>query len=212
MRYVFYFFVHLDDQNYVLSRSEFLNSNGSIFGENLPISTSTHCMVATEYGTYSTGGYHDATTEFTTGRRETYFLPKYSNLWENGPDLIYKRREHACGLFTFSNTDVLIVAGGFGNSSMSTELLKVGEDEMRWQPGPDLPHEVFMHDGHTIVSNGESLYYINTFVNVFYELICPGSLTNCYWEPLYEAKLNYPRHLAVALMLPDDMADMVDCG
>ena len=88
MRYVFYFFVHLDDQNYVLSRSEFLNSNGSIFGENLPISTSTHCMVATEYGTYSTGGYHDATTEFTTGRRETYFLPKYSNLWENGPDLI----------------------------------------------------------------------------------------------------------------------------
>ena len=199
----------------VLSRSEFLNSNGVSYGEDLPISISTHCMVATEYGIYSTGGYHtccDATTEFRTGRKETYFLPKYSNLWENGPDLMYKRREHACGLFTFSNTDVLIVAGGFGNSSMSTELLKVGEDEMKWQRGPELPQEVLLHGGHTIVSNGESLYYINTLVNVFYELICLQSLTNCTWTQLYDAKLNYPRHLAVALMLPDDMADMVDCG
>ena len=198
----------------VLSRSEFLTSNGVTFGEeDLPISISTHCMVATEYGIYSTGGYHNADTEFRTGRKETYFLPKYSNLWENGPDLMYKRREHACGLFTFANTYVLIVAGGFSeNSSLSTELLKLGEVEMRWQPGPDLPQEVFTYGGHTIVSNGESLYYINTLVNVFYELICLESLSNCHWEPLYDAKLNYPRHLAVALMLPDDMADMVDCG
>ena len=196
----------------VLSRSEFLNSNGVTFGEDLPISTSTHCMVATEYGVYSTGGYHNEYTEFETGRKDTWFFPKSSVLWEKGPDLIYKRREHACGLFTFSHTDVLIVAGGFSENPVSTELLKVGEDEMRWQPGPDLPQEVELHYGHTIVSNGESLYYINTLVNVFYELICLESLSTCKWEQIYDAKLNYPRHLAVALMLPDDMADMVDCG
>ena len=194
-----------------------MNRNGVNFGkEDIPIAISTHCMVATEYGIYSTGGYHtccNATTEFRTGRKETYFLPNYSNLWENGPDLMYKRREHACGLFAFANSDVLIVAGGFSeNSSLSTELLKVGEDEMKWQPGPELPQEVLLHGGHTIVSNGESLYYINTVVNVFYELICLESLSTCKWEQLYDAKLNYPRHLAVALMLPDDMADMVDCA
>ena len=171
-------------------------------------------MIATKLGTYSTGGYHFYDT---TGIYETWFLESNSVTWKIGPSLLDARAEHACGLFTFSNSEVLIVAGGnFENNKpvLTTELLNLAEldDNNGWQPGPMLPDGIAMGSGHTIVSNGESLYYINTFYNEFYELICLESLTNCTWARLYDAKLNYPRHYAVALMLPDDMVDMVDCA
>ena len=170
-----------------------------------------HCMVATKLGTYSTGGYHNAST-YISGVKETWFLAKNSYSWESRPNLMFARKEHPCALFAFSNTEVLIVAGGNseGKALRSTELLILGDDENGWQPGPLLPEFVYMRSD-TIVSNGESLYLLYSLGNVFYELRCIESLTNCRWEPLHNVKLRYPRHWGIALMLPDHMVDMVDC-
>ena len=77
--------------------------------------------------------------------------------------------------------------------------------------GPALPEEAVSTNAHKIVSKDESLYYINTFTNVFYKLVCSKSIEDCTWEKFGQT-LEYPRQAAVALMLPDYMEDMVDCG
>ena len=103
---------------------------------------------------------------------------------------------------------VLVVAGGY--TSNSTEFLNLEEGTNKiWQLGPPPPFDSLL--GHKIVSNEQSLYYLNTFTNEFYQLMCPELLSNCYWEQLTNAKLRYSRLRAVAFMLPSDMLSMVDC-
>ena len=77
--------------------------------------------------------------------------------------------------------------------------------------GPTLPEEAVSVNAHKIVSKDESLYYMNTYNNLFYKLICSISIEDCYWKKL-EHKLEYPRQGAVAMMLPDYLEHMVDCG
>ena len=77
--------------------------------------------------------------------------------------------------------------------------------------GPELPEDVTaVNAGHEIVSNDETLYACNTYTGVFYKLKCSKSIEDCHWEKLY-IQLNYPRHKAVVLMLPEYMEHMVHC-
>lgn len=183
-----------------------------MIGPELPIAVGFHCMIATEHGVYSTGGYDD--TYMSNARSETWFLAKGSSEWKPEPDLISARSGHACGSFTFNNNTVLVISGKTGGQIISsTEFLNLGEENRAWQLGPQLPYVSVEQYGHRIVSNEESLYYINTFGNMFYKLMCPDPelLSNCYWESLINAELKYPRSWAVALMLPEDMLNMVNC-
>ena len=77
--------------------------------------------------------------------------------------------------------------------------------------GPALPEESVGMRSHNIVSNENSLYYINTLSNTFLKLVCSETIEDCDWQQL-EQTLKHPRGGAVALMLPDDMVDMVDCA
>ena len=161
-------------------------------------------MISTEYGVYSTGGNVNASS----ARTETWFLGKNTYEWKPEAPMTVARSQHACGSFTFDNSTVLVVAGGY--TSNSTEFLNLEEGTNKiWQLGPPPPFDSLL--GHKIVSNEESLYYLNTFTNEFYQLMCPELLSNCYWEQLTNAKLRYSRLRAVAFMLPNDMLSMVDC-
>ena len=78
--------------------------------------------------------------------------------------------------------------------------------------GPALPEESTGYNSYKIVSNDDSLYYINTWSNTFYKLVCSETIeiANCCWEKL-ERKLEHPRKFAVAAMLPESMEHMADC-
>ena len=71
--------------------------------------------------------------------------------------------------------------------------------------GPSLPtnYNVIAHE---IVSNGETLFYINTYDNVFLQLMCDESLEGCHWDTL-ASQLEFPRESAFITLIPNHMAD-----
>ena len=71
--------------------------------------------------------------------------------------------------------------------------------------GPSLPtnYNVIAHE---IVSNGETLFYINTYDNVFLQLTCDESLEGCHWDTL-ASQLEFPRENAFITLIPNHMAD-----
>ena len=75
--------------------------------------------------------------------------------------------------------------------------------------GPTLPQES-IGNSYKFVSNEDSLYYINTWINLFYKLVCAETIASCYWEKL-EQKLEQRRFQTIALMLPESMEHMADC-
>ena len=60
--------------------------------------------------------------------------------------------------------------------------------------------------GHQMVSNGDTLFYINTSENVFLQLVCYESLEDCHWKTL-ASKLQIPRASAFATLIPDHLAN-----
>ena len=76
--------------------------------------------------------------------------------------------------------------------------------------GPALPEEAFERDSDRIVSHEESLYYINTWNNAIYKLVCSETITDCYWRKL-ERKLEFHRWGAIALMLPESLENTINC-
>ena len=67
--------------------------------------------------------------------------------------------------------------------------------------GPSLPDD-YDYRGHKMVSNGDTLFYINTFRNVFLQLTCDESLEDCHWKTL-ASKLQIPRYFAFVTLIPD---------
>ena len=61
------------------------------------------------------------------------------------------------------------------------------------------------HGGHQMVSNGDSLFYINTVNNIFLRLECT-SLQDCHWITM-EQKLEFPRYGAVVSLVPDELVE-----
>ena len=190
-----------------MNRSEILSSTEVSVGPELPIAVFSHCMITTKYGVYSIGGVD----KDDQARNETWFWAKGSYEWKREPDLNVPIREIACGSFTFKNNTVLVIANGKESGSSSTQFLNLAEENRVWREGPQLPYVSWTTVGYMIVYNEEFLYSVNIYNDLFYTLMCPDLLSNCYWEPVYDVKLKYPRMWAVALMLPDDMIDMVNC-
>ena len=60
--------------------------------------------------------------------------------------------------------------------------------------------------GHQLVSNGDSLFYINTNENIILQLQCHHLLQNCYWITM-EQKLEIPRKYAVVSLVPDELVE-----
>ena len=71
--------------------------------------------------------------------------------------------------------------------------------------GPSLPDD-YDGTGHQLVSNGDSLFYINTNENIFLQLQCHHLLQNCYWITM-EQKLEIPRKYAVVSLVPDELVE-----
>ena len=69
--------------------------------------------------------------------------------------------------------------------------------------GPRLP-EQFDYDD-KIISNDDSLYFVNTNSNLFLKLDCTEDLT-CKWNKM-EQKLEVPRANGVAVLIPDELTD-----
>ena len=70
--------------------------------------------------------------------------------------------------------------------------------------GPSLP-DFYYDDAHQLVSNGETLFYINTKDNVFLRMDCEW-INSCMWIEM-EQKLQIPRFGAVAKLIPDHLAE-----
>ena len=94
--------------------TELVSDNGSESGPDLPEPLSNHCMVTLDFRgpneqVWVIGG---KTTEGSSYK--TYILGGGSD-WESGPDLIYKRQEHACAATkskSYGNQEIIVVAGG----------------------------------------------------------------------------------------------------
>ena len=63
----------------------------------------------------------------------------------------------------------------------------------------------YNYKGHKMVSNGDTLFYINTVDNVILQLTCTNSLLeDCQWNIL-ASKLEIPRKSAFVTLIPDHL-------
>ena len=69
--------------------------------------------------------------------------------------------------------------------------------------GPDLP-DTYDKTSHELVSNGKTIFYVNSYNRVILRLDCPTDLASCKWTTL-EQKLSISRHQALSLMVPDEL-------
>ena len=127
--------------------------------------------------------------------------------------MILKRFYHACNSFIDENGLTLVVVGGTVTSSqtgananefltydLSTNTLNSNWDNRN--ATLDLPHT--MH-GYLLLSNGETLFFINTYGNTFYRLEDKG-WDGYKWINMSQ-KLETPRSYAVGVLIPDKLTD-----
>ena len=140
--------------------------------------------------------------------------------------MIKSRHRHGCGAFALQSKLVIIVAGDRSSSinKKSVEFLSINDIEPKWIAGkksffkllklwpiffmflgPDLPGS-YDGDSHKIVSDGETVYYVNTKSNVILRLDCPSDLSSCKWTTL-EQKLSFPRSSSLAFLVPDELTE-----
>ena len=60
--------------------------------------------------------------------------------------------------------------------------------------------------GHEIVSDGNTVYYVNTLSNVILKLECPYDLASCRWNKM-DQKLSNPRMDALAFLVDDELTE-----
>ena len=147
-----------------------------------------------------------------------YFRLKYvyyndfpSNVWTPGPKMIESRYWHACGSFTNYGNTILVVTPGLNGTGV--ELLDLSQENPEWINGPPLPNNFLncdnCYNGQQIVSNGDTLFYINTNGEVpgILRLDCPSTdLTYCTWI-LLDQKPQYQRSCPITSLIPDELAD-----
>ena len=110
------------------------------------------------------------------------------------------RHGHPCAALVLNNTKVLVIADLY-YPSRSKRVDFLIQD--KWISGPSLPN--YYHDAHELVSNGETLFYVNTYDNVFLRMECE-SINSCIWIEM-EQKLQIPRSNAVVKLIPDHLAE-----
>ena len=74
---------------------------------------------------------------------------------------------------------------------------------MNFIAGPSLPFDPH-GSSHFIVSNSDKLYFIDTYLNQFLELVCPSNLASCYWMEMNQ-KLKNPRNGPIVTLIPDTL-------
>ena len=123
-----------------------------------------------------------------------------------GPDLIMERYFHACNSFTFNNELILVVVGGylFYGSNFS-ELLSYDSEHPQWDNRDtelDLPFDDD-YNSQLLVSNGDTLFYVDTWNNVFYRL--EWNFEEGFEWIQMNLRLKARREHAFGVLIPDEL-------
>ena len=115
------------------------------------------------------------------------------------------RYMHGCSRFWLNGEQIIAVSQGEGLETITTvEFLNLNDEYLQWIPGPDLPD--YSWTGTQMISNGDTLFYINTYVNVFLRMECGEWLHTCQWINMQQ-KLEFTRKNAFATLVPDYLTD-----
>ena len=164
-------------------------------------------------------------------RKDTYFFDNEIQQWNEGPQMSNARGYHGCGSFYIENKMVLIVAGHWDNKNgngNSVEFLVPSDDEPEWITGKIsllfvlafMLHIIFIflgpvlpgmssYLGHKIVSDSNTVYYVNTVDNFILKLECPSEIAqiaSCEWI-LMDQKLSISRSQSLAFLVDDELTE-----
>ena len=154
-----------------------------------------------------TGGKTEAAEEKSTILISTQSLDNAT--WTPGPDMIEARSWHACGTFQLNGTMIPVVAGSNSETCTTVEFLDLNREEPQWIRGPDLLVSTTgggFNRGHHIVSNEETLFYINTIKSLILRLEC-SSIENCQWVELNRQFQFITRNAGIVALVPDELTD-----
>ena len=125
--------------------------------------------------------------------------------------MIMHRFHHACSSFRPFNELILVVVGGTLTDPTSianfNEFLSYDLIDSQWNNlGAELDLSSDKNlNGQLLVSNGETLFYINTLENVFYRLEYTTFTEGFKWTKMNQT-LENPRNFAVGVLIPDSLA------
>ena len=118
---------------------------------------------------------------------------------------------HACGSFTFKNELILAVVGGATYTSTTSdsnfsEFLSYDSEDPHWDNRGTELDLLSNNDlsGQLLVSNGDTLFYINTLENVFFKL--GHTLEGFEWIQM-NLRLETPRQFAIGVLIPDELTN-----
>ena len=143
----------------------------------LPVNVYDHCMVKINDSMLMVKGGHTGYPEYKTVN--SYFFHAIENKWVLGPQLIETRYRQSCGVMTWNNNKVVVVAGGYEFKSFpyyhiplqSVEFLFLNDYEhsnISWVEGGSLPHiiekpvMVEFNSGVILVGGNENSKYTNS--------------------------------------------------
>ena len=195
-----------------LKSTEFVDpANGSVKpGPDLPVATSSHCIVLVGSTTVLLIGGIGA-------EKKTWFynFDSPDKGWVKGPDLNEGRWSHVCGVIKDSADEekrIVIAAGGYNGKDgiKSTEFLVLGSQPQKWTKGPDLPNRIGSAAG--VVTPDEKSFLVvggynkdtNQNEDSIYKLQCHNLTFE--WTKL-DQKLRVARSRPVAAFVPDSVLD-----
>ena len=125
-----------------------------------------------------------------------------------GPDLIMERYFHACNSFTFNNELILAVVGGstLSGSNFNEFLSYDSEDPQAQWDNRDTELDLPFDDDYysqLLVSNGDTLFYVDTWNNVFYRL--EWNFEEGFEWIQMNLRLKARRELAFGVLIPDEL-------
>ena len=119
---------------------------------------------------------------------------------------------HACSSFTFDDELILAVVGGVTDTSPasywsnSSEFLSYYSEAPKWDNrGTELDLHSDYNYGQLLVSNGETLFYINTMINTFYRL--EHTFQGGFEWIRMNLSLETPRQYAIGVLISDELAN-----
>ena len=148
-------------------------------------------------------------------QKDTFIYDLRTDLdgWTPSHQLNIGRYFHACEKFKLDQSTIIVVAGGIGwdfGRFEKVEFLDLQLDS-GWVLGKSLPIAVAAHvlapsaNGQGVLSIGGMTEH-NGMTGDIHELQCNGSLDDCQWVTLKQ-KLEYPRELFGAMLIPDSLAN-----
>ena len=149
--------------------------------------------------------------DFYSREKRTWFLTLEDGKWNStrGPDMITDRSQHACNSFTYKINNELILAvvgGALSTDYPFNEFLAYGSEDPQWSNNNtelDIPLENYDY-GHLLLANGETLFYINTFFNIFYRLTL--DFNGYKWVEM-NMRLETPRQFAIGVLIPNELTN-----